>query len=161
LDVRRVRVEDWRALRDVRLAALADAPTAFGSTHAGALERPDDWWVEWCERSATGDEQSMVLAWDETTPVGMAGVYRTDDGTWQVISMWVEPDARGRGIARALLDVVVRFARQQGAGEIVLGVTDGNDAARGLYESFGFVDNGESEPLVSHPELVVRYLRLA
>ena len=161
MDVRRVQKDDWRALRDVRLAALADAPTAFGSTHAGALERPEAWWVEWCERSAATEGQSVVLAWDDTTPVGMAGVYRTEDGLWQVISMWVEPAARGRGIARTLLDAVVRFAREHGADEIVLGVTDGNDTARALYESFGFVDNGESEPLVSHPELAVRYLRLA
>jgi ribosomal protein S18 acetylase RimI-like enzyme len=160
LEVRRVRADDWRALRDVRLAALADTPTAFGTTHAAALERPDDWWVDWCERSARSDDQAMVLGWDGSVPVGMAGVFRTEDETWMVISMWVDPAARGRGIARALLDAVVAFARERNATDIVLGVTDGNDPARALYESYGFVDNGESEPLVSHPELAVRYLRL-
>jgi ribosomal protein S18 acetylase RimI-like enzyme len=160
VEIRRVQNEEWRALREIRLAALADAPEAFGTTHAEALVRPDTWWVEWCERSAGSDTQTMVLAWDAATPVGIAGAYRDDD-RWIVISMWVDPAARGRGIARALLDAVVRFARDQCGTNIVLGVTDGNDAARGLYESYGFVDNGDSEPLAWNPALLVRHLRLA
>jgi ribosomal protein S18 acetylase RimI-like enzyme len=160
VEIRRVRNDDWRALRDARIAALADAPDAFGTTHAEALERPDTWWTEWCAVSAGSDTQAMVLAWDGATPLGMAGAYRDDDDRWNVISMWVDPTARGRGIGRALLERVVGFAREHGAEQIVLGVTDGNDAARALYETYGFVDNGESESLRSNPTLNVRYLTL-
>jgi ribosomal protein S18 acetylase RimI-like enzyme len=160
VEIRRVRNDDWRVLRGVRLAALADAPDAFGSTHAQALERPDAWWIEWCARSADSDTQAMVLAWDGATPLGMAGAYLDDDGGWNVISMWVDPAARGRGVGRVLLDQVVAFAREHGADEVVLGVSDGNEAARTLYETYGFADNGDSEPLASNPALNVRYLTL-
>ncbi len=160
LEIRRVRDDDWRALRDVRIAALADAPDAFGTTHAQALERPSEWWIEWCAKSAGSETQAMVLAWDGSRAVGMAGAYREDSGRWNVISMWVDPAARGRGIGQALLESAVGFAREHGAGEIVLGVTDGNDAARTLYETYGFADNGDSEPLASNPTLNVRYLTL-
>lgn len=160
VDVRRVRTGEWQALRATRLRALEDAPDAFGTTLAEARERPDEWWVEWARRSAASDEQAMVLAWAGDAPVGIAGTFRRDDGVWQVISMWVDPQARGRGAGRALLDAVVRFARAHGADEIVLGVTDGNEEARALYERYGFEDNGDTEPLRSNPALTIRDMSL-
>lgn len=149
-------------MRDVRVRALADAPDAFGTTHAEALARPDAWWIEWAQRSAESDEQAMVLAWDGGAAVGIAGVFRHDDGKgWQVISMWVDPAHRGCGVARALLEVAVAFAEARGAGEVILSVTDGNDSARRLYESYGFADTGVDEPLRSNPALTVRDMRLS
>lgn len=160
LEIRRVRTDEWRPLRDTRLRALEDAPSAFGTTFAEARERPDTWWVEWAKRSAETGEQAMLLAWRDGAPVGIAGTFARDDGAWQVISMWVDPAERGRGAGGALLDAVVGFAREHGSRELVLGVTDGNDAARALYERYGFADNGDSEPLRSNPALTVRDLSL-
>ena len=114
--VRRVTSEDWQALRDVRLRALADAPDAFGTTHAEALA--------------------------------------------QVISMWVDPRARGAGVGRALLDAVVAWARTHEPRVIRLSVTDGNDEARRLYQRFGFRDTGVTEPLRSNASLLIRELEL-
>jgi ribosomal protein S18 acetylase RimI-like enzyme len=160
VEIRRIETGDWKALRDVRLRALADAPDAFGTTFAEARERADEWWIDWTERSAEGDEQAMFLAWLGDAAVGIAGIF-ADDGVWHVISMWVDPAARGRGIGRLLLDAAVWFARAREATAFVLGVTDGNDAARALYEHYGFADNGDCEPLRSNPELTVRYMSLA
>ena len=39
--IRRVRADEAMALKAVRLAALADAPTAFGSTYADEARRPE------------------------------------------------------------------------------------------------------------------------
>ncbi len=139
----------------MRLRALADAPDAFGTTHVEALARPEEWWTDWAERSATSATQAMFLAWDGAEAVGIAGIFHHDD-VWQVISMWVEPDWRGCGVGRGLLDAAVGFAE----GEVRLSVTDGNDDARRLYERYGFVDIGQSEPLRSNPALTVRELRL-
>jgi ribosomal protein S18 acetylase RimI-like enzyme len=155
---RRVRPDEWQQLRDTRLRALADAPTAFGTTHAEASTRPEGWWRDWAERSAASDTQAMFLAWHDGAPVGIAGAF--DDGRWNVVSMWVDPAHRGSGVGRALLDAVVGFARDRGATHVTLGVTDGNDAARALYERYGFAETGAAEPLRSHPELMVRDLRL-
>lgn len=157
--IRRVRSSEWEALRDVRLRALADAPDAFGTTHAEALARPEQWWREWAATSAESESQAMVLAWDGDDAVGIAGVFATED-VWQVISMWVDPRARGGGVGRALLDAVVAWARGQEHRTIRLSVTDGNDGARRLYERYGFRDTGITEPLRSNASLVVRELEL-
>jgi ribosomal protein S18 acetylase RimI-like enzyme len=160
MEVSRVRTDEWEALRDVRLRALEESPSAFGTTFAEARVRPDAWWVEWARRSAETDEQAMFLAWLEGRPAGIAGTFAREDGAWQVISMWVDPQARGAGIGRQLLDAVVAFARDHGAHELVLSVTDGNDTARALYERYGFADTGDSEPLRSNTALTVRDLSL-
>lgn len=161
MEVRRVTPDEWETLRDVRLRALADAPDAFGTTHAEAVARPDDWWRAWAATSAGAGTQAMVLAWDGGHAIGIAGVFATDDGAWQVISMWVDPAARGRGAGRALLDAVVAWAREQDAvRRIRLSVTDGNDAARRLYERYGFTETGVIEPLRSNSALTIRELEL-
>jgi ribosomal protein S18 acetylase RimI-like enzyme len=159
LEIRRVRSDEWATLRDLRLAALADTPTAFGGTYGQSAARDDAWWIDWARRSAQSETQAIVIAWDGKRPVGLSGVFE-DEGRWQVFTMWVHAARRGRGAGRLLLDAVVGFARDRRAEHIFLGVSDGNDAARALYENYGFVDTGESEPLESHPELLVRYLRL-
>lgn len=161
MDVRRVTRDEWKALRDVRLRALAGAPDAFGTTHEEAQARPDEWWRDWAANSAESDTQAMVLAWDGDDAFGLAGVFATDDGAWQVISMWVDPNARGRGAGRALLDAVVAWARERDPDRTIrLSVTDGNDGARWLYERYGFVDTGVTEPLRSNSALITRELEL-
>jgi ribosomal protein S18 acetylase RimI-like enzyme len=157
IEVRRVRADDWQALRETRLRALADAPDAFVTTYDEASVRPEQWWRDWTAGSANGDAQAMFLAWTDGRPLGIAGVF-LDDGRYMVISMWTDPLERGRGVARALLDEAVGFA---GDAEIVLSVTEGNDEARRLYEHFGFVDTGRTEPLRPGSELIIREMRLA
>jgi ribosomal-protein-alanine N-acetyltransferase len=52
----------------------------------------------------------------------------------------VHPDARRRGVGTALLVDGLRWARRRGAREAVVNTNRGNDSARALYESHGFVD---------------------
>jgi GNAT superfamily N-acetyltransferase len=142
--VRRVTADEWRALRDVRLRALEEAPSAFATRFEEARTRPDEWWVDWTARSATDHDQAMFLAWVDDEPVGIAGTF-VDDGTRWLISMWTTPALRGRGVGRALVDAVVAFARGAGTTEVLLEVTDGNEGARALYRGCGFVDAGPGE----------------
>lgn len=50
----------------------------------------------------------------------------------------VRPEARGLGVGRKLLARIEEEARHRGCCRIVLEVYESNEAARGLYESFGF-----------------------
>ncbi|HWE82926.1 MAG TPA: GNAT family N-acetyltransferase [Gaiellaceae bacterium] len=154
MEVRRVRAEEWEALRSIRLRALADAPDAFATTFESASARPEQWWRDWAIRSAESAEQAMFLAWDGA-PVGIGGVF-ADDGDWMVIAMWSAPEARERGVGRAIVEAAVAFASGH---DVFLWVTDGNDAARRLYESCGFTDTGALEPLRPGSTLRVRELR--
>ncbi len=121
----------WRRQRDLRLAALAQAPEQFGSTLAREQEFSDDTWRERASRPST------LLASVDGRDVAIAGVYLHDD-TWQVNAMWIEPEHRGRGIADALLAGCEVLVRQAGASRMQLWVFEDNPAGLGAYTRAGF-----------------------
>ena len=112
IEVRRVCADEWEALREVRLRALAEAPEAFETRFEDASLRPEQWWREWAERSARGAGQAMFLAWDGV-PAGIGGIL-AERGRFRVISIWVDPGRRGEGIGSALLEAAVGFAGERG-----------------------------------------------
>jgi ribosomal protein S18 acetylase RimI-like enzyme len=149
-EVRQVTEEEWTLLRDVRLRALADSPAAFGSTLAQEQTFTEQ---RWRERARGAETTRLFLAWTDGRPVGIAGVVDEGDGSVQVVSVWVDPAHRGRGVARSLTEVSLRFAAARNPAAVRLWVTDGNDVARALYESFGFAPTGTRQALPSDPRL--------
>jgi uncharacterized protein len=59
-------------------------------------------------------------------------------GVTQVQGVWVEPELRGRGLARAGMAAVVAYAREHVAPVVSLYVNDYNTAAIAAYEAVGF-----------------------
>jgi ribosomal protein S18 acetylase RimI-like enzyme len=133
--------DDWQVWRELRLAALAEAPYAFGSRLA-------DWQGEgdraerWRERLSLPGSYNVVALLDKQ-PAGMAsGVPGDDPGVVELISMWVSPAARGRGVGDRLIQGVEEWARREQAKVFRLSVMQGNEAAERLYQRCGFVDTG-------------------
>lgn len=150
--VRRVSPGEWEALRAVRLAALADAPHAFASTHASEADWGDERWRDRAETGSIGDRVAMYLAWLGDRAVGLAGGYRpAERSVVELVSMWTDASARRSGVGRELATAVVGWAEETGADVVELWVTDGNDAARELYASIGFRLVGDHQPLPSDP----------
>jgi ribosomal protein S18 acetylase RimI-like enzyme len=146
VQIRRATEEDWQLVRDVRLAALQEAPNAFGSTYERARALDEQ---AWRGRLRSPDAPTF-LALDGEDVVGLDGVFM-HRGMPHLVAMWVAPHARGSGIGAALTQAVVDWAATQGAPRILLGVAEDNDRARRLYERLGFEMTGNSEPLDSDP----------
>jgi len=53
--------------------------------------------------------------------------------------MYVEPDYRGLGINKLIMEILIDWSKQQGIFDLYLDVYDGNDAAIRAYEKVGFV----------------------
>jgi GNAT superfamily N-acetyltransferase len=151
--VRRVRAGEWSELKAVRLAALQDEPSAFGSTYAAEVAQDDDHWVRRASLAEAGVESVTFFAVTGEEVVGLAAGYRPDPSrpAVELVSMWVEPAARRAGVARALVDAVVGWARDAGAVWVELWVTRGNTAAASLYRAAGFRETGDHQPLPSDP----------
>ena len=149
-------MDEHERLRRLRLGALAEAPDAFDSPLAGERALPAEVWVRRAAAGAAGETVATFIADDEGDYIGLVtGLWEVEGpGRVMVVSMWVAPRARGRGLGRQLLDAVVGWARERGARQVDLWVTDGNDPARTLYEQAGFVPTGESAPLDTNPSLI-------
>jgi GNAT superfamily N-acetyltransferase len=152
--VRAVDASAWRTMRDVRLAALHDAPRAFGSSYEREAGFSRD---DWLSRIAHGVSFFAYADGPGPAPAGIVGAFEDGPGLAELVSMWVHPQARGHGIGRALVGTVVQWARAEGHSRVHLWVTETNDPARRLYESCGFALTGERQPLPSHP----RYAEIA
>jgi len=179
--VREITGDDWALMRDVRLAALADAPSAFGSSFAREARFTEEQWRGRInERSLTflahddsakpaaaastalagaepadrgpADQGPAGTRPDSALPAGLAGVY-VEDGEADLVSMWVRPSARGLGAGEALVEAAAEWARARGYPTLFLWVTESNAPARRLYERLGFTLTGESQPLPSDPAL--------
>ncbi|NUR86523.1 MAG: GNAT family N-acetyltransferase [Nonomuraea sp.] len=147
--------EDWRVWRELRLAALTEAPDAFGS-------RLEDWAdageERWRDRLSMPGSHNLVARLDDA-PVGMAsGIPGQSPQVAELISMWVSPEARGRGVGDVLIEEVTGWAAGRGARVLELAVVKGNGAAIGLYRRHGFEDIGgaEGERMMAKPLPVAR-----
>lgn len=145
----------------MRLRALADAPSAFGSTLAETQARPAEFWQHRAQAGSEGDQQVLFVAENNDGLVGMAGgMSETDDFVPELISMWVDPRVRGTGLGRQLVAAIVDWARRRGARALQLWVTESNKAAVALYEQSGFQRTGERQPLPSNERLAeIRMLK--
>ena len=143
--IRLVTEGDVSELYEFRLRALQESPEAFGATYAEAVLRG----VESYRRrlSQPLDETFTLGAYASGTLVGMVAFFREtgekDRHKGYVVSMYVEPGYRGKGIGRALVSAVITRARQvPGVVQLQLAVVTSNVAARHLYACLGFVAYG-------------------
>ena len=133
---------DWRIWRELRLAALAEAPYAFGSRLAdwqGEGDREERW------RARLGIPGSLQRRRRARRGAGRHGQRRARpvSGVAELISMWVGPAARGHGVGDRLVRAVERWARRAGAEALRLAVAPGNENATALYRRNGFRLTGE------------------
>ena len=147
--IRRLRPEEWRAYREIRLRALRESPNAFGSTFEGESSKPDDYWQARVASADTSRHQLPLVAEAATQMVGLVwGVIdaqRSDIA--HVIQMWVAPEVRGRGCGARLLESVVDWAREAKVQSVHLRVTSGDTPALRLYLRAGFRAFGDPEAL--------------
>jgi GNAT superfamily N-acetyltransferase len=141
VEVRLIGGEEWETWRDIRLRALQDTPTAFGSTYEREIG-----FTESDFRERLGGSGPAVLAMTRDVAVGMGAGYQDAEGWLHVVAMWVDPAWRGQWVGNLVLDQIVDWARGHGL-RAHLDVTAGNSAARRLYERYGFVGTGETRPL--------------
>jgi ribosomal protein S18 acetylase RimI-like enzyme len=152
MEIRRLREDEADLLRDVRLRALADAPWAYGSSHARELGHTPERWQWFADQL----DAAIFVAVDGEAAVGMAGGFVPEGGDAVMLwGMWVAAEARGHGLGRALVEAVLGWARERGAPAITLEVTDTarTAPAAALYRSLGFAPTGERRVLDSDPSL--------
>lgn len=141
--VRALTPQDGEEFRNLRLRALGEHPEAFATSVAEEASRSPQ---ETALRLASAARRVTYGAYVEEGLVGFATVVGGDREKQRhratLSGMYVAPEARGRGIGRALLERVVATAREWEVTHIGVSVTVGNSEARRLYRAAGFVTYG-------------------
>lgn len=143
VEIRQAHSDEWQLSRDVRLRSLADAPDAFCSSLETERAFDEEAWRSRLDRAHT------VFAWEGDAVVG-AATGKPDPheaGGHEIVGMWVDPAHRRGGVATALIDELVRRARDAGASSVALWVADGNERAQRLYEKCGFSATGQRDTM--------------
>ena len=141
--------------KTTRLAALKDTPIAFGSTFARESAFTDE---DWKSRIERGDGKRGVnfLAWEDGKPCGIVAGFFEDGSTDVVhlVSMWVAPSHRRRGVGELLVKEVIDWARLRRADRVKLLVTEVNHSAIEFYERIGFEKSGKTETYPNDPNIL-------
>ena len=129
----------WAEWRELRLAALREAPYAFSAKLAdwqGAGDTEQRW------RDRLGGASLNLLADFDGRPAGMISGMPAGDSTAELISLWVAPFARGHGLGDELVEAVLRWAAENRFELVKLQVAEANRHAVSLYRRHGFVQDG-------------------
>src|SRR5581483_3044683 len=114
LQVRRILQTEAALLRRMRLAALSDTPMAFGSTYARELAFDDAEWNKRAARLSSAPDAATFLAFEGEDCCGIIGGFLAMESATDVmvVSMWVAPHARRKGVAARLMQALESWARE-------------------------------------------------
>jgi ribosomal protein S18 acetylase RimI-like enzyme len=131
--VRALGGDEWQTYRQMRLAALDDAPDAFASTAEEERSYGEDVWRKRMTRSA------RLLACVGDEPVGIVSVGQaSEEDVAELFGMWVAPPSRGAGVAWRLTHAAAMHARDDGKRALKLWVSTDNGRAVAFFSSYGF-----------------------
>ena len=129
-----MRVERLAGTDPVAVGLVAAMTAEMGELYepglpAGPSARPE-------ELSPPGG--GFVVLLDDERPVAGGGIKRLDGRACEIKRMYVVPDARGRGLGRALLDALEDLARDLGYALARLDTGARQPGAQRMYERAGY-----------------------
>jgi ribosomal protein S18 acetylase RimI-like enzyme len=148
LSIARLHIASWRV-------AYGDALPAdyLASLDEGA--RAEQW------RSRLGRPTTVLLAEGDAELLGFcahgpaAPISESLTSAWEIYSLHVRPDLRGRGVGTILFDEALRAARAAKASPLTLWVVANNTPARRFYEQKGMHADGTEKKRELAPGIVL------
>ena len=143
INVRALGEDDWQVYRDIRLAALTEAPEAFVATRAEEEALDEQVWRERVRKSR------RLVAERDGSPLGVVSVKKTEEppDTAELFGLWVAPEARGTGVAWKLVEAGADQALRDGCSHLSYWVGTDNGRAVAFASSFGFRPGAIRRPM--------------
>jgi len=140
--IRRATEADEAVLRELWEEFEAEVPAPEGF-------EAETWEQEWKDVLDDFAGGAVLLAEDETGPIGVARLQKPEYGSSHIQLMYVRPRARRQGVTKALLRECTAVAREHGSGMVSLEVLFANEDGRAVWKRLGFRDlwAGMAQPL--------------
>jgi ribosomal protein S18 acetylase RimI-like enzyme len=145
MEIRLLTANDAEAWWHLRLEMLRNDSASF----ADSAEEHETSTIENARKHlSTGDPASnfVIGSFENSRLTGTAGFFRRrhnkERHKGHIWGVYVRPESRGKGVARALMQEVIRRARQMEGLEQVTLVASAHLPARKLYEALGFESYG-------------------
>lgn len=146
--------EGYRPLENTKVMLCALEGFGFSGVSDVALMGLEDWFGYYLQLTQQAPSkadlhrrilQSIVLStvgavrFAEDQPVA-CGLGVLDQGYFGFFDVFTDPRCRGRGHARAIMQTLAAWAKNNGANRFYLQVVEQNAPARNLYKALGFAD---------------------
>jgi ribosomal protein S18 acetylase RimI-like enzyme len=146
--VRRIQPDDWPVYREMSIEFVETCPTAILGNPAYMRAHPESVWKERVAVCSNNAAHAVFLAFQGGLPVGFATVKLFgEQQRAHLTHLWVQPAQQRRDLGTTLLRQALQFAQDGGCRNVMLWVTEDNDAATGLYERHGFRPSGNNRYL--------------
>lgn len=144
MEIRPLTSDDAEAWWQLRLEMLRNDPESF----ADSVEEHERFPLEKARKQLAGDSAGnfVIGSFEDGRLIGTVGFFRRpynkERHKGHIWGVYVQPGERGKGVARAMMEEVVRTARRiEGLEQITL-VASAHLPARKLYEALGFESYG-------------------
>lgn len=143
MEIRKLNPNDAENYRTIRLEALKYKPEAFSSSYEDEV----GFSVEKYRDRINNDHTYTFGAFKGDILVGtvtlLCETKKKIKHRATIVAMYVKPDQRKLGVGKALMNVAINKAKElEKIDQIYLAVTVGNEPAKRLYTSLGFVTYG-------------------
>jgi ribosomal protein S18 acetylase RimI-like enzyme len=147
MHIRQLTDADAEIFRVFRLHSLRESPRAFTNSYEEYSQQTVDSTAQRFRDQVASGINFTIGAFEDGQLVGTVGFYRETALKLRhkgyIVSMYVLPEYRSRGIARTLLvEAITRARRLPDLKQVLLGVVVTQTTAKRLYESLGFVAYG-------------------
>ena len=141
--IRRATADDLRAL-SIFGTRLAELHVSFDDRRFVSPDPPGPVFFEFFASQIARADAALLIAELGAAPVGYAFVRMEEESIEDLrgASAWlhdifVDPEARGRGIGKRLVEAAIDAARSLGSSNLMLSVSPSNAPGRRLFESLG------------------------
>ena len=139
MEIYKLKQDDWKYYRDLRLEALLGDPEAFGESYAETVKRTDKEWKEKMKKTIS----HIFVAREGDEYFGMAAAFQEQgEKIAHIAYVWgvyLRKAYRGQGIGKQLMQSLLdELQKNNEIKKINLNVNTKQAAAVKLYESFGF-----------------------
>jgi ribosomal protein S18 acetylase RimI-like enzyme len=145
MEIRLLTADDAEPWWHLRLEALRNDPASFADSTNEHLETTAETTKELLSRTNPA-HNFIVGAFEDGKLIGTAGFFRRKNNKERhkghIWGVYVRPESRGKGVASALMQEIIRRARDMEGVEQITLVASANFPAHRLYAAMGFQSYG-------------------